>query len=200
LPLGLFNSLSPASAAADWLWGWGVLATGAASIALYKPHRRWPALLSVALALVLLVASYRVEANPWKSHFNSNYAQKLLRENGTSGDAIYTGNLILAQTSLDKDDVANAKQYLLQAATTSGAHRIEQNGLDVSVARVLFDRGEKDAVLQYLQRGRVLWPQGAQTIGRWENAIKAGRKPNFNARGPGGPGGGGGGQGYAQGQ
>src|SRR5262249_36380772 len=26
LPLGLFNSLSPASAAADWFWGWGVLA------------------------------------------------------------------------------------------------------------------------------------------------------------------------------
>src|SRR5262249_32838206 len=105
-------------------------------------------------------------------------------------DAIYAGNLILAQAALDNNDLENAKHYLLQAAATPGARRIEQNGLDVSVARVLFDRGEKDTVVEYLHRGRGLWPQGAQAISRWEAAIRAGRRPNFNARG-GGPGGGG---------
>jgi len=140
----------------------------------------------MALAVMVIVTSYRVDANPWKSQFNSKYAERLLRENAGSGDAIYTGNLILAQAALDNNDVTNAKRYLLEAATTSGAKRIEQNGLDTSVARVLFDRGEKDAVVEYLHRGRQLWPQGAQQITRWENAIKAGRRPNFNARGPGG--------------
>jgi hypothetical protein len=186
LPLGLFNSLSPASAAADWLWGWGMLATAIALVALYKPQRKLWAVAGMATAVLVVVMSYRVEANPWKSKFNSKYAKKLLRENPGSGEAVYTGNLILAQAALDNNDVANAKRYLLEAAATSGAQRIQQNGLDTSVARVLFDRGEKDAVVEYLHRGRQLWPQGAQFITRWENAIKAGRRPNFNTRGPGG--------------
>ena len=190
LPLGLFNSLSPASAAADWLWGWGVLATAIALVALFKPNGKLWAMAGTVLAMIVIVTSYRVEANPWKSQFNSKYAQKLLSENPGSGDAIYTGNLILAQAALDNNDVANAKRYLLEAATTSGTQRIQQNGLDTSVARVLFDRGEKDAVVEYLHRGRQLWPQGAQFITRWENAIKAGRRPNFNTRGPGGGAGG----------
>jgi hypothetical protein len=195
LPLGLFNSLSPASAAADWLWGWGVLATAIALVAFFKPTRKLWAAAGMALAVMVIVTSYRVDANPWKSQFNSKYAERLLRENAGSGDAIYTGNLILAQAALDNNDVDNAKRYLLEAATTSGAKRIEQNGLDTSVARVLFDKGEKDTVVEYLHRGRQLWPQGAQQITRWENAIKAGRRPNFNARGPGG-----GGQGNPQAQ
>jgi hypothetical protein len=185
LPLGLANSLSPASAAADWLWGWGILGTSVAFISVCKPRRRLWAAAGMALALTLLVVSYRVEANPWKSQFNTKYAEKLLRESPTSGDAIYDGNLILAQAALDNDDISSAKQYLLQAASTPGARRIAQNGLDTSIARVLFDRGEKDAVVEYLKRGRELWPQGAQTIGRWEAAIKAGRRP-FTTRGPGG--------------
>jgi hypothetical protein len=195
LPLGLFNSLSPAAAAADWLWGWGVLAAAIAAIAAFQPQRRLWAVAGIALAVTLVVASYRAEANPWKSQFDSQYAEKLLRENPGSGDAIYTGNLILARAALDNDDVATAKRYLLQAASTPGARRIEQSGLDVSVVRVLFERGEKDAVLDYLLRGRELWPQGAQIIARWEAAIRAGRRPNFSTRGPGGLGGG---QGAAQ--
>jgi hypothetical protein len=186
LPLGLFNSLSPAAAASDWFWGWGILAAALTLLAAFNPTRRVWTAAGTGLALALVLVSYRIQANPWKFQFNSSYAEKLLRENSGSGDAIYAGNLILAQAALDKEDIANAKRLMLEAATTPGTRRIEQNGLDVSVARVLFDRGEKDAVLEYLHRGRTLWPQGAQIIGRWEAAIRAGRRPNFNTRGPGG--------------
>jgi hypothetical protein len=185
LPLGLINSLSPSTAAADWFWGWGMLATAIGIIALFKPYRRLWSAAGLGLAVALVAASYRVEANPWKSQFNARYAEKMLREDPASGDAIYTGNLILARAALDNDDLTNAKQYLLRAAATPGTRRIEQNVLDVSIARVLFERGEKDAVLQYLERGRDLWPQGAQALGRWEAAIRGGRRPNFNTRGPG---------------
>ena len=185
LPLGLFNSLSPSSAAADWLWGWGLLGCGVAVLAVRKPHRKSWTTAGLALAIILIFASYRVEANPWKSEFNSKYAEKLLRENANSGDAIYTGNLILAQGALDKNDIPAAKRYLMQAASTPGTQRIAQNGLDTSVARVLFDRGEKDTVLEYVKRGEILWPQGAQFIARWQAAIRAGRRPNWNTRGPG---------------
>jgi hypothetical protein len=182
LPLGLFSSLSPISAAADWLWGWGVLAVSIAAVAIAKPTGRKWAVTALGISIALVVASFRIDAASWKVKFNSAYAEKLLRENPGSGDAMYTGNLILAQAALDKNDIASAKTLLLQAASTPGAHSIEQNGLDVSVARVLFDRGERDTVAEYLNRGRKLWPQGAQIINRWQTAIRAGRRPNFNFR------------------
>jgi hypothetical protein len=184
LPLGLFNSLSPIGAAADWFWGWGVLAVSIAIIAVGKrTGRRW-SLAALGIAVMVIVASFRINADPWKTKFNASYAERLLREQPRSGDAIYVANLILAQTALDRNDVSNAKQYLLQAATTPSAHIIEQNGLDVSVARVLFDRGERDTVVEYLNRGRRLWPQGTQIINRWQAAIRAGRRPNFVVRPP----------------
>jgi hypothetical protein len=183
LPLGLFNSLSPISAASDWFWGWGLLAAGIGIVAAVKPAGRRGALVGIGLAIALLAASFRVQADPWKTRFNSSYASKLLREHGDSGDAIYTGNLILAQAALDTNDLAAARRYLLAAASTPGSKTIEQSGIDTTVARVLLQRGEKDAVLEYLHRGRALWPRGAQAITRWENAIRGGRQPNFNQRG-----------------
>lgn len=184
LPLGLFNSLSPIAAATDWLWGWGVLAASIGFIGLAKPSGRKSALIAVATALVLVIASFRLQAEPWKTKFNSSYAERLLRENPQSGDAIYTGNLILAQTALDRNDLDGAKQLLLAAAATSGARVIQQSGLDVTVARALFDKGDRDTVMEYLQRGRTLWPQGTPIINRWIGAIRNGRRPNFNARNP----------------
>jgi hypothetical protein len=184
LPLGLFNSLSPIAAASDWFWGWGVLAVSIATVATGKRIGRSWAIGALAAALVLVVASFRINADPWKSKFNSAYAQRLLRDEPQSGDAVYIANLILAQASLDKNDIPAAKRYLLQAAATPSAHIIEQSGLDVSVARVLFDRGERDTVAEYLNQGRRLWPQGAQIINRWQAAIRAGRRPNFVVRNP----------------
>jgi len=189
LPLGLFNSLSPASSASDWLFGWSVLAAVIGTIALMKKLGRVCATAGILVAFMLLVASYRVEADPWKTQFNTIYAEKLLREHGQPedrdyGDAVYTGNLILSQTALDKNDVATAKRYLLLAAATPGSRSIEQNGLDTSVVRVFLQRGEKDVVLEYFNQTRHLWPQGAQVITRWESIIRSGRIPNFSNRGP----------------
>ena len=190
LPFGLFDSLSPSSAASDWLFGWAVLAGIIGGIALMKKFGRGFAAAGVLLALILLVASYRVEADPWKTRFDSNYAARLLREHGHAGDpdygnAIYSANLILSQTALDRNDIPGAKRYLLDAAASPGVRGIELSGLDTSVARTLLQRGERDTVLEYFNHGRNLWPQGAQFIARWETIIRAGRMPNFNNRGQG---------------
>ncbi len=189
LPLGLFNSLSPASAASDWFWSWGVLTFVAGLIALTRATRRTRSAAGIGLAIALMFASYRVEANPWKTRFNTGYASKLLREHGQAtdpryGDVVYSANLILAQAALDENNIANARHYLLEAASTPGTQIIQQTSLDVSVARVLLQRGERDTVLEYLRRGHSIWPQGNALLNRWESAIRAGRPVNFNTRGP----------------
>jgi hypothetical protein len=194
LPLGLINSLSPASLAADWLLSWGVLTLVIGTMAVFhtfkrasKQYGRSFAVTGIMLAVALLVVSQRIGASPWKTQFNSNYAQRLLLEHGSpedpdSADAIYSGNLILAQAALDNDDVAGAGRYLLEAATTKGTPKIQENGPDTSIARVLLQRGERDTVVQYFEKCRNFWPQGAAVLTRWETAIRAGRQPNFNNR------------------
>jgi hypothetical protein len=184
LPLGLFNSISPSAAASDWLFGWAVLAGLIGAFALMKKFGRHLAAIGIALAFILLFASYRVEAGSWRTQFDVNYAQILLRERGHAGDpqfgdAIYTANLILSQAALKEGDMAAAKQYLFEAVTPSNSQTAEQIGLDTSVAQSLLQRGERETVLEYFKRGRHLWPLGGAQINRWENVIRAGRMPNF---------------------
>ncbi len=188
LPLGLFNSVSPSSAASDWLFGWALLAGLIGLAALKKNFGRGLAATGVILAIALLVGSYRVQAAGWRTQFDLNYAQILLREHGQQGDpaygnAIYTANMILSHIALEQNDVPGAKRYLFEAISTPRAQTIEQFGLETSVAQNLLQRGELDAVLEYFKRGRHLWPQGGALITRWENAIRLGRMPNFNNRG-----------------
>jgi hypothetical protein len=183
LPLGLLNSLSPAAAASDWLWSWGLVGVIIGTIGLWRPGRTM-AVAGIAVAIALLVGSFRIIDTPWRTQFNTNYASKLLRDHGDSSHAIYAGNLILAQAALDQEDIANARRYLLEAATTTGTPAIQEKGPDLTVARVLLDRGERDTVLEYLRRAHTFWPQGDTILERWETAIRAGRRVNFNQRSP----------------
>ena len=188
LPLGLFNSISPSSAASDWMFGWALLAGVIGTVALMKKFGRRMATTGLVLALVLLFASYRVEAGSWKRRFDTNYAQLLLREHGQAGDpeygnAVYTANLIFSQEALEKNDLTSAKEHLFEAAASPRSQTVEQIGLDTSVVQVLLQRGDRDTVLEYFKRGRHLWPLGGGQITRWENIIRSGRMPNFNNKG-----------------
>jgi hypothetical protein len=184
LPLGLINSISPSAVASDWLFGWAVLTGLIGAVALMKKFNRSLARTGVVLAFVLLFASYGVQANSWRTQFDVNYAQLLLREHGTPGDpeygnSVYTANLILSQAALAKNDVASAKHYLFEAVAVPNAQTAEQVGLDTSVAQTLLRQGERDAVMKYFEQGRHLWPVGGGQITRWQNVIRAGRMPNF---------------------
>jgi hypothetical protein len=188
LPLGLFNSISPSAAASDWMFGWAVLAGFIGFAALMKKFGRPLAATGLALAIVLLFGSYRVEAGSWKRQFDTSYAQLLLREHGQAGDpqygnAIYTANVIFSQAALEKNDIAGAKSYLFAAVSAPRSQTVEQIGLDTTVVQVLLQRGERDVVLEYFKQGRHLWPLGGGQITRWENILRAGRTPNFNNKG-----------------
>jgi len=188
LPLGLFNSISPSSAASDWMFGWAVLAGFIGVVALMKKFGRRLAATGIVLAFILLFASYRVEAGSWRTRFDTNYARILLGEHGQAGDpeygnAIYTANLIFSLAALEKNDIASAQSYLFEAVSATTSQTVEQIGLDTSVAQMLLQRGQKDTVLEYFKRGRHLWPLGGGQITRWENAVRAGRTPNFSNKG-----------------
>src|SRR5262249_12998156 len=150
------DDFSPAWSAADWLLSWGLFAGVLGMVAwtrrfgktVERRNRRW-ALSGSVLAVALLLTSGMLVASPWKNAFNAKYAATLLREHGKPGDpqygfAVYEGNLILAQIALDTGDVARAKQFLLEAGTSTGFPRIARNGPDTNVARALLQMGDRN--------------------------------------------------------
>ena len=189
LPLGLFNSLSPATAASDWLWSWGLITVLGGAIGIVQTLRKssrqsgrtW-AIAGTIVAIIFFFMSDRMAANPWKFRFNTNYAAGLLKNSDDHAGAVYTANLILAQTALENTDIANAKRYLLEAGLAGRVRNIETTGPDTSIANALLRLGERETVLEYLRRSHNVWPRGIVAIDRWEQAIRANRRPNFNNR------------------
>ncbi len=51
------------------------------------------------------------------------------------------------------------------------------------LARELLARGERDVVLDYLERCSSFWQYGADKLSRWAGAIERGKTPDFGSRG-----------------
>jgi hypothetical protein len=89
------------------------------------------------------------------------------------------GNTILGRVALRSGDLSGAKQYLLASSAPEAAKDISLSGPTMILAKELLERGENDAVLQYLQNCMSLWPRGEDVLNIWMTDIKKGKMPNF---------------------
>jgi len=114
----------------------------------------------------------------------TKYANNLLeaapkfRGDWNYGNAIYKGNDVLGRIALNQGDLQGAARYLLRSGRTPGSPQLNTFGPDMSLAKKLLQRGEKDAVLQYLELCRKFWSMGGTTLDDWTNAIKIGKIPD----------------------
>src|SRR5581483_732491 len=95
------------------------------------------------------------------------------------GEARHRGNLILCKIALDNGDMASARKYLVESANTHGSAVLDSFGPDLSLAKEMLAKGEKEAVIQYLQGCSRFWKSRREDIAVWVQAINAGRKPDF---------------------
>lgn len=121
------------------------------------------------------------------------YAQLLLTEapkyEGQFGyqTGVHHANIILGRVALKEGNVRKAREHLLQSARAAafsrplgfGPARLSSFGPNMSLAGELLARGERDAVLQYLEQCRVFWDSGQETIEKWSGEIRAGKTPDF---------------------
>jgi TonB family protein len=109
-----------------------------------------------------------------------SYANEMLTmaarypEDWNYGNAIYTGNTVLGMVALRNGDVAQAKEYLLTSARISGSPQLDSFGPDFRLAKELAQKGEKDAVLQYLDLCRGFWKMGGEQLTSMEAAVRNG--------------------------
>jgi hypothetical protein len=117
----------------------------------------------------------------------SQYANELLKtapkfqQDWNYGNAIHKGNIVLGQIALREGRMDEAKEFLLKAGKTPGSPQLDSFGPNMSLAKELVEKGEKEVVLQYFELCRKFWSMGAQQLDAWAKDVKAGNVPEFGA-------------------
>ncbi len=73
------------------------------------------------------------------------------------GNVIHNANQILGRCALREDKLADSKAYLLKAGATPGSPQLNSYGPQMTLARELLEKGEKETVLQYLDLISKFW-------------------------------------------
>jgi len=114
------------------------------------------------------------------------YAEEVLKRAGSKedwnyGNAVHHGNLILGRIALRSGDVEKAKGFLLAAGNTPGSPQLNSFGPNMTLAKELLEKGEKDTVIKYLQLCDKFWEMGHERVKEWLAAIQAGGIPDFSS-------------------
>lgn len=114
------------------------------------------------------------------------YASELLQDaqkfknNWDFGNAIHKGNIILGRIALQNNDKVGAKQHLLSAGEAPGSPQLDSFGPDMTLAKELLEKGEREVVLTYLQSCAKFWKMGGDKLEGWIVTIKGGGTPDFS--------------------
>lgn len=101
---------------------------------------------------------------------------------GKVGYAIHSGNIVLGYVALDKGDTEKAKDYLLAAGKVTGQPRtLISFGPDMSLAKKLIEKNERETVIQYFDLCAKFWKMGGEDLAGWTNIVKKGGMPDFRA-------------------
>ncbi len=113
------------------------------------------------------------------------YASELLqsaqqfKNNWNYGNAVHKGNIVLGRVALRRGDIAGAKQRLLAAGETPGSPQLDSFGPNMTLAKKLLEKGEREVVLAYLQSCAKFWKMGGDKLQGWIATVKAGGVPDF---------------------
>jgi hypothetical protein len=115
----------------------------------------------------------------------SQYANELLKaaqqypKDWNYGNAIHHGNNVLGRIALKQGQLKQADEYLLKAGQTPGSPQLNSFGPNMSLAKELLEKGEKDTVLRYFELCRKFWSMGGEILDSWTKEVKAGKVPSF---------------------
>jgi hypothetical protein len=97
----------------------------------------------------------------------------------TTGQTIHDSHVVLGRVALRTGNLAEAKAHLQRAGQVTGGGTLTSFGPNMSLAKELLDRGERDVVVQYLEACAAFWPNRLTT--QWIQTITHGGTPNFGA-------------------
>ena len=97
------------------------------------------------------------------------------------GNAIQDGNLVLGRIALKEGRTEEAKQHLLEAGKSPGSPQMNTFGPNMSLAKDLLEKGEREVVVEYLELCRKFWEMQDGRLDKWIQQAKDGKIPDFGA-------------------
>ena len=97
------------------------------------------------------------------------------------GNAIQDGNLVLGRISVQEGNIPEAKKFLIAAGKSPGSPQMDTFGPNMSLAKDLLNKGEKEVVLQYFELCRKFWELHRGRLDEWSQDVKENRMPDFGA-------------------
>ena len=112
------------------------------------------------------------------------YAQELMtllpsfRQNQEYGNAAHDANLTLGRLAVREGRMDDAKRHLIESVRTPSARQMDY-GPNLSLAKDLLEKGERQAVMDYFALCRKFWNYGR--LDEWSQQVKEGKIPDFGA-------------------
>ncbi len=97
------------------------------------------------------------------------------------GNGVHRGHIVLGRVALDAGDLAGARDHLAAAGATRGSPQLDSFGPDFVLAGALLARGERDAVVAYLDACKRFWTDEEPALERWKKRIERGETPSFQS-------------------
>ena len=118
-------------------------------------------------------------------------AQKYARElmtllpqfqgNWNHGNAVQDANLVLGRIAVLDGRIDEAKKYLLEAGKSPGSPQMDTFGPNMSLAKDLLEKEERQVVLDYFELCRKFWQMHEGRLDKWSQQVKDGKIPDFGA-------------------
>lgn len=113
------------------------------------------------------------------------YAEELLkqaetfRKNWNYGNAVHAANIVLGKIALDSGNLDEAKHFLLEAGKTPGSPQLDSFGPDMSLAKNLLEKGEREIIIEYFEFCAKFWNSGGDKLTEWKTAVLNKETPKF---------------------
>ena len=98
------------------------------------------------------------------------------------GNAVHDVNVVLGRIALQEGDTSKAGEYLLKAGDTPGSPQLDSFGPNMTLARDLLQKGEKEPVLLYFKKCSRFWKgeSNVKKLTEWTKTAEAGQIPDFS--------------------
>lgn len=103
------------------------------------------------------------------------------KTNWNYGNAVHKMNIVAGRIALQNGNIKDAKKYLILAGRTTGSPQLNSFGPNMSLAKELLEKREKEIVIQYLNLCGQFWESDHNKLNDWTEIIQKGEIPDFGA-------------------
>jgi hypothetical protein len=103
------------------------------------------------------------------------------RCNWNYGNAIHDANVVLGMYAIDQKDITLAAAYLRRAGASPGSPQLNSFGPTLILAKAVYDNGDRDAVIAYLDAISRFWKMDNGQIFSLKKQMLDGKTPSFTS-------------------